>query len=229
MEDLSGQRVLVISDTHINHRNIVKYCGRPTHADGMIIRNFQNAGQTDVIIHVGDFGFFKRRDEAVRAYDNMIKKPGHPDPILVRGNHDKKYVLKLPWERIVQVADQPFVFSYNGLIVAVQHRTFHDPLLRTTPGRWLRQRIADLFVSKKEKENRQHFFLSEQDPPADADIAIHGHIHELGHRFDWIGNTLVVNACVEHWDYQPFTMDLIVKEHRARKAYVSGRRRYRRK
>jgi len=228
VEDYTGNRILIVSDTHICHHNIVKYCGRPTNCDGMIIRNFQRVPVPDVIIHVGDFGFFNKTADAERAYHNMIEKPGHPDPILIRGNHDKKYVVRLPWSEVVETVDQPFQFEYKGLVVAVQHRSFHDTPRRSTPGRWLRQRIADLLLRKKERKAKKHlhgyFFLSEQDPPRNVDICIHGHVHELGHRYDWIDDSLVVNSCVEHWDYKSFTMDTVVKEYHARKAYNNRRK-----
>lgn len=37
-------------------------------------------------------------------------------------------------------------------------------------------------------------------------INIFGHIHEKGQRLRWDGPTLHVNACVEHWEYRPFTL-----------------------
>lgn len=47
-------------------------------------------------------------------------------------------------------------------------------------------------------------------PVEDCDIYIHGHIHELGQQLTWSGRKLVVNACVEHWNYEPFTLGHIV-------------------
>lgn len=41
-------------------------------------------------------------------------------------------------------------------------------------------------------------------------LAIHGHIHERGSHVRWIGDLMIVNACVEQWHYVPINLgDLI--------------------
>jgi len=230
MRDFKEERILIISDTHIGHRNIIKYCGRPVDADEQIMTAFSSyqvqRDKVKRIIHVGDFGFFRDIRQASHAYGLMFG--GMVNPILIRGNHDRKHVLRLPWEEVVHTNQQPFHFMWGGLRFKIQHRPFRDIPIRTTVSRWLRQKVADLLLSRPDKRLRKKlkgfFFLREPAPPPDVDIAIHGHIHELGQRFVWANDTLVVNTCVEHWDYRPIPIEVLVKEYYARKDYMKPRR-----
>lgn len=54
--------IFVTSDTHFNHKNIIKYCNRPfkdvEEMNEAIINNWNNlVTNDDVIYHLGDFGF----------------------------------------------------------------------------------------------------------------------------------------------------------------------------
>jgi calcineurin-like phosphoesterase family protein len=42
-------------------------------------------------------------------------------------------------------------------------------------------------------------------------LVIHGHIHEKGVPVRWHGTCMIVNACVEQWDYRPILLDDLVK------------------
>lgn len=231
MKDFKQERILFISDTHISHRNIIKYCGRPVDADAQMLTAFNPYYSAGIkrIIHIGDFGFFRDRRSALEAYDLMFGGfQGQTEVLLIRGNHDRKYVLKLPWTEIIPEMEQPYYFMWGGLRFKVQHRTFRDIPIRTTVGRWLRQKLADMWLTRADKKLRKrlkgYFFLREPVVSPDVDIAIHGHIHELGQRFVWANNTLIVNGCVEHWDYRPIPIEVIVKEYYARKEYSIRRR-----
>ena len=43
----------------------------------------------------------------------------------------------------------------------------------------------------------------------DAQIYIHGHLHDIGPKWRWEGDKLWVNVCVEQWDYKPVPWDNI--------------------
>jgi calcineurin-like phosphoesterase family protein len=42
-------------------------------------------------------------------------------------------------------------------------------------------------------------------------LVIHGHIHEKGVPIRWHGSCMIVNACVEQWDYKPILLDDLIK------------------
>lgn len=74
----------IISDTHLHHNRLTDLCGRPEDFTEQIVRNWSNAvGPNDVVYHLGDVGFYKKRE-----FPGLIRElPGHK--ILIRGNHDK--------------------------------------------------------------------------------------------------------------------------------------------
>jgi len=41
-------------------------------------------------------------------------------------------------------------------------------------------------------------------------LVIHGHIHEKGVPVRWHGTCMVVNACVEQWNYRPILLDDLI-------------------
>ncbi len=198
--DSSVHNAVVISDTHFGHKNIIRYTGRPVDCDQRMFDAFQRYWGADYIIHVGDFStWYKVTDEeALGWYNKMF---AGTNPILIRGNHDRddSPTMKLPWTEIIENEDQPYAIKYDDLRIGFKHwpytiRTkFHDG-----------EPIID------------HNLLTE------LDVAIHGHIHEKGQRYQWIGGwsgTLMVNACVEHWDFRPFDLDEIAAEYYARRQY----------
>jgi calcineurin-like phosphoesterase family protein len=82
--------IWVISDTHFNHANIIRYCGRSfTNVDQMndtMIRRWNSCvREGDLVLHLGDFALHKD-SSSVRA----ICKQLHGRKILVKGNHDRK-------------------------------------------------------------------------------------------------------------------------------------------
>lgn len=200
-------KIRFISDTHFDHRNIVDYCGRPVDYQRKIFEHLDSLQPCEMMIHIGDFGFVNRMSTAESYFLRMPTD----NAILIVGNHDKrsKEVLKCGWTRVIWPKQQPFKIEYAGLRFAIQHRPFsrqkkhHGPLLQ-----WLN----DLFAHRGP-------IL-----PEDADIIIHGHIHELGQRYRWREDKLVVNACVEHWDYKSFSIDEVVKEYHDRKQYYKNYR-----
>lgn len=91
------------ADLHLFHRNIIRYCGRPHSSveemNDAIVRNWQEkVGPEDTIYVLGDFAFTKEREYEV---DKVFRRL-NGTKILVRGSHDKGFVLKLPWYDIIQ-------------------------------------------------------------------------------------------------------------------------------
>ena len=74
----------LITDTHFNHDMLTKYCGRPPNFTELIIDNWKRMVKPeDTIYHLGDLGFYKKKELA-----HIIKDlPG--TKILILGNHDR--------------------------------------------------------------------------------------------------------------------------------------------
>ena len=80
-------KVFIISDTHFNHANIIKYCNRPfkdtKEMDEMMIKNWnETVSNKDIVLHLGDFGLGKKE------YIASIVKRLNGKKILIMGNHD---------------------------------------------------------------------------------------------------------------------------------------------
>jgi calcineurin-like phosphoesterase family protein len=82
------EKTWIISDTHLGHDNIVRYCNRPRNHNKLIIVNWKKSiKKTDIVLHLGDvtvwYGsqFFWAKQ--------VGKLPGHK--FLIRGNHDDQW------------------------------------------------------------------------------------------------------------------------------------------
>ena len=78
--------VYFISDTHFNHKNIIKYCNRPYKSveemNKVLIENWNRVVKdADVIYHLGDFALYDEEELFNKLNGNII---------LIRGNHDRK-------------------------------------------------------------------------------------------------------------------------------------------
>ena len=81
-------KIWVFSDTHFNHKNIIKYSNLPfadlNEMTKTLIKNWnKKIGKKDIVIHCGDFGF-GRKSELVKIGEQL-----NGYKILVMGNHDK--------------------------------------------------------------------------------------------------------------------------------------------
>lgn len=80
---INDNGVLITSDSHLGHENIIRYCGRDyknaRHMDESMIADWNGVVKKDNwVIHLGDFSF--NPDRYVNKLNGRI--------ILVRGNHD---------------------------------------------------------------------------------------------------------------------------------------------
>ena len=80
--------VFLISDTHFNHKNIIKYCNRPFRStqemDSELIKNWNSVvKKTDTVFFLGDFSLGHEV-----AY--FMKLNGHV--FFIKGNHDQEQV-----------------------------------------------------------------------------------------------------------------------------------------
>ena len=106
----------IISDTHFNHANIIKYCNRPFNdIDDMNKKLIEYWNDTvtneDIIYHLGDFLLGSKYD----LIDIVSKLKGHI--YLVRGNHDRLPVSVYAEMGIVVLKNPPIkVDDYKYLL-----------------------------------------------------------------------------------------------------------------
>ena len=97
----------IISDTHFNHDNIVKYCGRPENHTQLIEDNwFAAIAADDTVLHLGDLFMGPRRD----SLTILERLPGRKH--FIKGNHDKqpdRLYADLGWKRV-----EDFVYFRDG-------------------------------------------------------------------------------------------------------------------
>lgn len=108
------------SDTHLGHRNIARYCGRPPDHEWRIVQGWQRALKPgDTLVHLGDFCFKSARPSA----SWFAEIPRGVRTVLVEGNHDRRgKALGLGWGEVVSEGAQPHRLRCGGLTFAAQHR-----------------------------------------------------------------------------------------------------------
>lgn len=80
--------IYFISDTHFNHKNIIKYCNRPfdnvEQMNETLVKNWNDIiSEEDIVYHLGDFALGSK--EFIQKILNKLKGKKY----LIRGNHDK--------------------------------------------------------------------------------------------------------------------------------------------
>ena len=88
-EEILNKKIYFISDTHFNHKNIIKYCSRPfkdvEEMNKVLIENWNNTvTDFDTIFHLGDVALTNESEMKEIVPKLKGKK------ILIKGNHDKK-------------------------------------------------------------------------------------------------------------------------------------------
>lgn len=103
----------VITDTHFDHFNMVKTCGRPENFTAIICDNWRRmVSPQDTIIHLGDCAWGQK------AMERLVRLPGHK--ILVRGNHDTRsipYYMNIGWD----FACDSFTIRMEGVTILFSH------------------------------------------------------------------------------------------------------------
>ena len=108
-------RIFLISDTHFDHDNIVKYENRPENFNEIIIENWNKLiNKDDLIMHLGDFCL-----SGTNRWEYYIKNL-NGRKILIRGNHDSKSFLRLLGLGFDFVCDG-FIWGIYGKIILFTH------------------------------------------------------------------------------------------------------------
>jgi calcineurin-like phosphoesterase family protein len=122
-------KTFVISDTHFNHRNIIRYCNRPfvtvEQMNQQLILNWNSVvSPEDTVWHVGDFGFGD-----LSSINGQLNGHVH----LIQGNHDSS----VTWNSFNFASRQRWqLLELNGLRVLLTHFPVHQPdSVRSIPSR----------------------------------------------------------------------------------------------
>jgi calcineurin-like phosphoesterase family protein len=117
----------VISDTHFNHENIIKYCNRPfkdaNHMNEHIIEKWNEVvGLEDTVYHLGDVGF------GTNEQLNKLVSRLNGTKILLMGNHDFKRGVN-NWKEV------GFTDVYKKKIELDKYLLTHEPILDVPMGK----------------------------------------------------------------------------------------------
>ncbi len=129
----------ITADTHLGHKNIVKFCNRPDNHDCLIVERLGIMKAGDILIHLGDVAF---NDEGEREYMSKLYEIGVM-PWLVLGNHDRSmsYHLKTGW---AMVCHELKIKRY-GRVISFSHKPtptyncdiqIHGHFHNADPERW---------------------------------------------------------------------------------------------
>ena len=117
----------IISDTHFNHSNIIKYCDRPfknvMDMNDTIINNWNNiVNSNDIVYHLGDFFLGSKYDlkDIVDKLNGTI--------YLIRGNHDRLSVKSYEDSGIVVLKNAPIILEEYKYILS--HRPLPNMMIK---------------------------------------------------------------------------------------------------
>ncbi|AIJ05417.1 hypothetical protein JH146_0568 [Methanocaldococcus bathoardescens] len=125
-------KIYLISDTHFNHANIIKYCNRPfSNVEEMnktLIKNWNNiVRDKDIVYFLGDFVLSKNKIEKAKE----LMKSLNGKIIFIKGNHDKfgeKFkVIEYKGYKFMLIhnPDSSYTFNFDGWIIHGHHHANH--------------------------------------------------------------------------------------------------------
>lgn len=120
-------KTYIISDTHFNHSNIIRYCNRPfkdiDEMNNAIINNWNRiVKKDDVIYHLGDFFLGSKYDlkDIVNKLNGTI--------YLIRGNHDRLTIKSYEESGIHILKNAPIILE--DYKVMLSHRPLPDTMIK---------------------------------------------------------------------------------------------------
>lgn len=119
-----NKKIYFISDTHFNHKNIIKYCNRPfkdiEEMNSALIENWNKTiTDYDIVFHLGDVAL--TNESEIKEIIPKLKGK----KILIRGNHDKKSKEFFRSVGFEIIPDNPLKLDKEKLILS------HKPLADT--------------------------------------------------------------------------------------------------
>jgi len=144
--------IYLITDTHFNHKNMVKYCNRPENFDKLIWDALDNLPKDCTLIHLGDICM----GGDIKTHEHIAKLPYKK--ILIKGNHDtksNKWYREHGWDHVYKSLSEVYFGKYITLshipIPNIDHMNihghFHNNLERLKNKRWV--------VEDEEERNRE--------------------------------------------------------------------------
>ena len=126
------RKIYLISDTHFNHANIIKYCNRPfkdvEEMDKIIIKNWNNiVRDKDIVYFLGDLVLSRKKSKKTRELINML----NGEIVIIKGNHDKvgeKFRI-IEYEgykfMLIHNPDSSYTFNFDGWVIHGHHHANH--------------------------------------------------------------------------------------------------------
>lgn len=180
-------RIWLISDTHFNHRNILKFeASRKKNYEDIIFKNIgAMVGPKDTLIHLGDFtfGHKEERDRAAERWANLVVG----QTILVLGNHDRH-----PLDYYYEQCGFKYVYSLFYVLGNVDILLSHFPMAHAEFSMNGRHPDEDTRYPEEKAKLRKLFDEN------DMRLNIHGHTHSLN-----IPDPQYCNVSVEATGYKP--------------------------
>lgn len=111
-------RIFLISDLHLNHENIIRYCKRPFRTkkemNEALVNNWNSIVRTsDLIFFLGDLAFGTN----IRSIDYWLNKL-NGKKVFIRGNHDTQPFTKafeVPNHYFIRYKEQSFMLTHNPI------------------------------------------------------------------------------------------------------------------
>ena len=181
------------SDQHYGHTNIIAYSGRPfSDVHEMNLALTQNYNRIvrpeDTVYHLGDFALDER-------FTRDIVHTLHGRKVLVPGNHDKCHQRKERWKRTAQkYVTWGFTAVFHEVFVVFQEAN---------------PRILLSHCPSSDYEDPR--YPEYRPDPTSYDILIHGHVHERWKVKHNPCGSVMVNAGVDVWNYEPVTLDDLIQ------------------
>lgn len=181
MDNLNNRcRKWFISDTHFDHKNIIRFCGRPfsnvSEMNETMICNWNNVvRESDLVFHLGDFGSPRCRDprKFLKRLNGII--------ILIKGNHDKSRMLKH-----MPIWVDRMCMRIGDYYCLLNHKPYYPK-------------------SKRGKNDRHNDHDGSIVNPEKYDFIISGHIHEKA-----LWNDRSFNVSVEQHNYVPISEERLI-------------------
>jgi len=109
----SPKRIFFISDLHLDHTNIIKFCNRPFSNRGEMNNHIVNTwnstvGESDTVYFLGDMAYGR----GSRNADYWINKL-NGNIIFIKGNHERARNIKLYDKLILKINDERFFLVHD--------------------------------------------------------------------------------------------------------------------
>lgn len=111
------------ADHHFGHSNIIHFCDRPfanvAEMDEALVERWNaTVGNLDEVWHLGNFAYRCGPNHLAEIFGRLNGRALH----LVRGNHDKKMTLALPWSSVQNYAE----LSARGRVLVLFHYALRE-------------------------------------------------------------------------------------------------------